>query len=432
MKKSLTLHNYNKSFREHNVRSENCVKYMTHINHENTKYNIVLKDEKFTDAYNRLFGEALKEYNAKQKNPNRRINNYLEHVKKSNKNVAYELVLAIGDRETTGSNYNETQKERECLIEYFNTFSCRNPHLECIGFYIHYDEATLHAHLCYIPVATNYKNGLSKQPGLNKALGQQGYFKKDKLTPQMQFQMAEREAFKQICVSKGIEIADNVSDKHKHMEKEQYILYNQIRQNEHILDNTTREIKELKEELQQSKDVLKDLKGEIKTASELKDLTLGTNILGKPNKNVKLPYKDYLDLKETAMLVDDIIDIKNNEILEEKEINKNLKKENFKLFGEKQKAELNLHKASKNIDVLERCLDDYIEKLEYLETELQKEKSYSQSLETYMHNIKNGPLSVLEMYINDNETKLNRQQRRAKDRRKDDFYNYDYDDIRYY
>ena len=92
MKKSLTLHNYNKSFREHNVRSENCVKYMTHINHENTKYNIVLKDEKFTDAYNRLFGEALKEYNAKQKNPNRRINNYLEHVKKSNKNVCQKFI----------------------------------------------------------------------------------------------------------------------------------------------------------------------------------------------------------------------------------------------------------------------------------------------------------------------------------------------------
>lgn len=432
MKKSLTLHNYNKSFREHNVRSENCVKYMTHLNKDNMKYNIILKDEKLKDAYERLFGEALKEYNEKQKNPNRRINNYLEHIKKSNRNAVYELVLAIGDKETTGSNYEDTEKERECLIEYFNTFKNRNKHLECIGFYIHYDEATVHAHLSYIGVATGYKNGLKVQAGLNKALKMQGFEKQGKLTPQMQWQMSEREAFKEICISKGIDIIDVASDKHKHMEKEQYILYNQIRNNEHILHNTNKEIVELKEELAQGKDILKELQGEIKKAADIKEMTLGTNILGKPNKNVKLSYKDYLDLKETAAYVEDITELKNNEIYQEQEKNKELKKENFKLFGEKQKAELNLHKASKNIDILERCLDDYIEKLEHLETELQKEKSYSQSLETYMHNIKNGSLSVLDMYIQDNETKLNRQQRRAKDRRKNDFYNYDYDDIRYY
>lgn len=425
MGKSLTLHNYNKSHREHNVRAENCVKYMTHLNKDNTKYNIVLKDEKIKDAYDRIFGEAVKEYNERQQNPQRKIHNYYEHVKKSNKNLAYELVLAIGDKDSTGSNYNDTELERECLIEYFNTFQARNPHLECIGYYIHYDEATVHAHCCYLPVASGYKNGPKLQAGLNKALGLQGFKKLGKFTAQIQWQNSEREAFKQICVNKGIDIIDIASDKHKHMEKEQFIQYNTIKKNEMIING-------LKEELETSKKVLKDLQGEILRAADVKEMTLGTNILGQPNKNVKLSYKDYIDLKETAAFVEDIIDIKDNEIIQEQERNKELKKENIKLYNEKSTAELGVYKAIKNIEMLERSLDDYAIKFEALEEELNKEKAYNKSLEMFMNNVSIGGHSVLDMYINENETKLNRQQRRARERKHDDYYDYDYDDMRYY
>lgn len=425
MGKSLTLHNYNKSHREHNVRAEKCVKYMTHLNKDNMKYNIVLKDEKIKDAYERIFGEAVKEYNKKQQNPQRQIHNYYEHVKKSNKNLAYELVLAIGDMETTGSNYEDTEIERECLIEYFNTFQARNPHLECIGYYIHYDECTVHAHCCYLPVASGYKNGPKLQPGLNRALRLQGFEKQGRLTSQIQWQNSERQAFKDICISKGIDIIDVASDKHKHMEKEQFIQYNTIKKNEMIING-------LKEELETSKKVLKDLQGEILRAADVKEMTLGTNILGQPNKNVKLSYKDYIDLKETAAFVEDIIDIKDNEITQVQEKNKQLRDENLKIFGEKQKAEFNYYKASKDLDTLERCLDDYVEKFEILEEELKQEKAYSQSLETYMHSVGGCGMSVFEMYLNENEKNLNRQQRRARERKHDDYYEYDYDDMRYY
>ena len=423
MEKSLTLHNYNKTNRGHNIRAKNCTDNMEHINKDMTKYNITLKDEKLTDAYKRLFGEALKEYNEKQQNPQRKIKNYYQHVKKSNKNIAYELVLAIGDKETTGSNYEDTEIERKCLIEYFDTFKDRNKHLECVGFYIHYDEATVHAHLSYIPVATGYKNGLKVQPGLNKALGLQGFTKKGKLTAQMQWQAEERKAFKEICISRGIDITDNVSDKHKHMEKETFIQYQTIQKNKEAINQTNNALTELKEELEQSKIILKEMQGEILKAADVKEMTLGTNILGKPNKSVKLDYKDYIDLKETAAYVEDIAELKDNMIYQEQEKNKDLKKENFKLFGQKQKAELDYYKVCKNMEQLERTLDDYIYKYEELEKELKHEKLYSNSLEMFMNNITVGGNSVLDMYVNEYQLKQNRQQRRAKK------FNKNYDDL---
>lgn len=418
MKKSLTFHNYNKSHRDHNVRTESCVKHMDHIDKDKMQYNIVLCDEKIKDAYNRIFGEAVKEYNERQQNPQRRIHNYYEHVKKSNKNLVYELVLAIGDKETTGSNYEDTKLERECLIEYFNTFHARNPHLECIGYYIHYDEATLHAHCCYLPVASGYKNGPKLQPGLNRALEMQGFKKKGKATPQIQWQDTERKAFKNICISKGIDIIDVASDRHKHMEKEEYIQYNKIKKNEKIITETNKHIEELKKELIKSKEVLKDLRGEVLSASEVKEMTLGTNILGKPNKAVKLTYKDYVDLKETAAYVDDIENIKNDEINTELERNRKLKFENAKLYTEKLHNEYELEQANENILMLERSLEDFMCKLDDLEEELQQEKLYTTSLETFMVNQKLGNNNLFELYLMEQEKheRANRQRRRSKKR----------------
>ena len=50
--------------------------------------------------------------------------------------------------------------------------------IEIIGLYIHDDEVLkgIHAHVDYVPVAHNYKRGLSMQPGLTKALEEMGLF----------------------------------------------------------------------------------------------------------------------------------------------------------------------------------------------------------------------------------------------------------------
>lgn len=437
--KTLTLHNFNKSHREHNVRNINCVGNMEHVDQEKTKYNITLKDEKIVDAYKRLFQDAVDEYNAKQQNPQRKIANYYQHVKKSNMNCAYELVIQIGDRNTTGSDYDKTQTEREILIDYYKSFVERNKNLECIGYYIHYDEATLHAHLCYVPVADKgYKNGVKKRPALVRSLEQQGYVKKGKLTAQIQWEANERKVLKEICKDRGIDIIDEASDKHKHMEKTEYIQNSKIKENEKTINETLEDISILKNEIVNSINTLKELKGEILDAEKVKDMTLGKNILGKQNKNVKLTYKDYIDLKTTAALVDTIEHIKDQEINQEKQINNQLMAENDKLSDEKSRYKLDLYKADRTIIELERTLDYCENKLNEISETLQQEKAYTKSLEAYMDKFTLGNNSLYDMFLENckDDKVLNRAQRRAKNKKKN--YEYDYendyynDDPRYY
>lgn len=45
-----------------------------------TSKNIVYAEQSVRDAYEQLFGQALAEYNAKQKQPCRRIHDYYDHI----------------------------------------------------------------------------------------------------------------------------------------------------------------------------------------------------------------------------------------------------------------------------------------------------------------------------------------------------------------
>ena len=45
--------------------------------------NIILVDKDIKHAYREVFGEALEQYNAKQKRADRKIEDYCDHIKKS-------------------------------------------------------------------------------------------------------------------------------------------------------------------------------------------------------------------------------------------------------------------------------------------------------------------------------------------------------------
>ena len=49
------------------------------------------------DSYEKLFGQAVDEYNGKQKRADRKINNYLQKVKDSTLDHQKEFVMQIGD-----------------------------------------------------------------------------------------------------------------------------------------------------------------------------------------------------------------------------------------------------------------------------------------------------------------------------------------------
>ncbi len=233
MAQTVSVHNGNsgKVAQEHNARDAEYLKY--HVNQEGVipgGYYKIIVHEPEADAINRIFSDALEEYNAKKradvKHPGREIPDYYEHIKsqldesKKRKSVkgnkggfemmqpCYETILQIGNIETVNSHADDNfDQERldpllaeEMILEAVERTKANflipavdkdgNPILdengnqkqwcciEIIGLYIHDDEVLkgIHAHVDYVPVAHNYKRGLSMQPGLTKALEEMGLF----------------------------------------------------------------------------------------------------------------------------------------------------------------------------------------------------------------------------------------------------------------
>ena len=199
----ISTHNGSKAHREHNIRKDYVVSSQDHIDTSRSSLNEIWADEKHSQAYKRIFGQALEEYNNRQKRADRKIKDYYRHIcKDEKKHPAYEMIVQVG-----GMNDNiPLETHKAILREFYNAFCEKNSSFECIGAYLHLDEATPHLHLDYIPVATGYKNGMSKQNGLVKALGQMGYTKEGKQTAQIQWEHAMNETLEKICNKYGIEV----------------------------------------------------------------------------------------------------------------------------------------------------------------------------------------------------------------------------------
>ena len=71
-----------------------------HINQELSDDNIYIKRGNLKETYDELFGEALANYNAKQKRADRKITDYYQHVKKSKTlDLQREIVVTVGKKE---------------------------------------------------------------------------------------------------------------------------------------------------------------------------------------------------------------------------------------------------------------------------------------------------------------------------------------------
>lgn len=235
MGKTISTHNGSTAHRGHNVRDRWAVEGQEHIEPALSGNNLILHDEKPREAYQRIFGEALREYNEKQDRPERRIKDYYSHIEKdAKKNTVYEMIVQVGDRNDTGL---EAPAERECLIQFYEGWKVRNPNLECIGAYLHADEkdGTIHMHIDYVPVAHGYKRGMETQNGLVKALGEMGFQKQGKDTAQIQWERRENEALEAICREHGIEV-EHPDRKEKHLDTKVYKVKKELEQAQERLD----------------------------------------------------------------------------------------------------------------------------------------------------------------------------------------------------
>lgn len=197
------------------MRDERAIKNQTHIDRE--KNIEIWKDEKPRDAYERLFGQAVKDYNEKQTRADRKIENYYNKIHESKKqHPVYEVIVQVGSKDNPVSD----ATSKEILREYYSTWDERNPNLELIGAYLHPDEkGSIHLHCDYIPHA-EYEKGLAVRAGLNRAFEAQGFEKQGKSTPQMQWERSENDYLERLCRDRGLEVEHPERDKSPEAKRE--------------------------------------------------------------------------------------------------------------------------------------------------------------------------------------------------------------------
>ena len=181
----------------------------SNIDEKRIPWNVTYIQQSLSEAYEQLFGEAVAEYNSKQRRSDRKIDDYLSKIKHSgnNEKVFYENVVQIGKMSDTGvvaddgSVSADASKAQTVLDEYARTFQERNPNLYLFNAALHMDEATPHLHLDYIPIAHGYKTGMKVRNSLTKAFQEQGISpavsKTD--TETMHWQERERAYLMELC-----------------------------------------------------------------------------------------------------------------------------------------------------------------------------------------------------------------------------------------
>lgn len=119
-------------------------------------------------VYHKEFDEALEEYNKKQTRPDRRIEDYLEHVAGKEQDMAVEIIIQIGDREFW-KQYDDMKSYIKLSYEIIlDELIKRLPGFVVANAVVHLDEDSPHMHIVGVPVADGYKKGLSKQVSKRK------------------------------------------------------------------------------------------------------------------------------------------------------------------------------------------------------------------------------------------------------------------------
>lgn len=180
----------------------------SHIKRDLSKYNTSFIKQDIKEAYQEAFGEALAEYNEKQKRKYLKIPDYYEYIKGLNDqhktkkskggkattkyNLQDEIIITIGNKDywddihsrIIGSIHDKTEAEKvfieykkkqsdEIFKEFLKDFQAKHKHLHVFNAVAHYDEAGApHMHLTFFGKAEGLKKGLRLQPRTTRAVAQ--------------------------------------------------------------------------------------------------------------------------------------------------------------------------------------------------------------------------------------------------------------------
>ena len=173
---------------DHNLREERAVESANqydiangrerHIDTSRSHLNEYIRTETVEQAYERILGPAIEEYNAKQKRKDRytSVEKEMQKIKDSinNKNpqyLAYEMIVQIGDKNA----HPDMELCNQIMHEFLEQWEQKYPNLDVFQAVIHNDGSTPHMHLDYVPLAYNNSRGLSVQNGLRRAFEEMGF-----------------------------------------------------------------------------------------------------------------------------------------------------------------------------------------------------------------------------------------------------------------
>lgn len=251
------------------------------------KDNIVIVNQTVDEAFEHVFGEAQKQYNAKQKRKDRKIDNYYTHLfgnvpeKKQDEiqtnangqHSFYEYIVQIGDKDSAGilTNPNNAQIVTECLQEYIEGFQERNPYLYVFNAFIHLDETTPHLHLDFIPFAEGYKKGMERQLSISKALEAMGYDKNSDNAVR-DFNANERKILREISEQHGLEIEKEEKSREitftpKQMRDGISEQYAKLKEIEKTLQEKTVSLQKTEKTIQEKQSTLSEVTANVKTAT---------------------------------------------------------------------------------------------------------------------------------------------------------------------
>ena len=318
---TISTHNGSQVARQHNLRNPKVIAKEDHI--DPYGHFEVWKDEDPKAAYERLFGEAVRAYNAKQTREDRKITDYYRQIcEDKKKHPVYELIIGIYGKREDGTPICSKNDGKRILRAFVEDWERRNPNLKICGVYYHCDESVGvngsqvgHVHIDYIPVGEGFSRGMAVQSSLSKALEQQGFISQGlNNTAQIQWEARENQYLSTLCAHAGYEVIHGKGGK-EHLDTATYKKVKELQdlqEKEAALSHEIAEKEQAYHELEDSFEALKaqkslsqavmDAYSEPDREIEVQRTPAKTNPITKQTipAQVTMAEADYLMLKERA------------------------------------------------------------------------------------------------------------------------------------
>lgn len=318
---TISTHNGSLVARQHNLRNPKVISKEDHIDPDG--HFEVWLDEDPKVAYERLFGKAIQDYNAKQTREDRKITDYYKQIcEDKKKNPVYELIIGIYGKKADGTPICSKNDGKRILRAFAEDWERRNPQLKLCGIYYHCDESVGvngsqvgHVHIDYIPVGDGFSRGMATQSSLSRALEQQGFISQGiNNTAQIQWEARENQFLATLCTHAGFEVVHGKGGK-EHLDTVTYKKVKELQELQERQAALSQEIAEKEQAFAELEDSYETLKAQKSLSQAVMEAYNGgeseievqhtpakTNLITKQTTpaQVTMTETDYLMLKERA------------------------------------------------------------------------------------------------------------------------------------